>query len=436
MRKAILTLMTIFAAVAIATAGSFGTVRGLIHDPQHRPVANAEVVLRAARSDWKQTVQTSAGGEYRFDGVPAGDYELYITVPGFAPESRDVAILSGTTVDAHFALRVEKAHESVDVTDNADIIETQSPATRTVVNRDDIARTPGGDATNSMAFITQYVPGAVVTHDLLHVRGGHGFTWVLDGVEMPNLETGGSVGPQFDPKDIDYMEVQRGGFSSENGDRSFGTFNVTTRSGFERNNEAELITSYGQQNTTNDQFSYGGHSQKLAWYGSVSGNRTDSALETPVPQWLHAMGSGESAFGSLIYNRTPADQLRMTFSARGDHYQVPNTPEQQDAGIRDTEDERSVFDSFTYSHTTSNGMLFTVSPFYRYTRAHYLGGFTTDVTSPEDNRSSNYGGGSAAVSYIKGRHNARAGFEGFASTGHLSVRAGGDAISVDRFCIR
>src|SRR3954447_11594539 len=152
MRKAILTLMTIFAAVAIATAGSFGTVRGLIHAPQHRPVASAEVVLRAARSDWKQTVQTSAGGEYRFDGVPAGDYELYITVPGFAPESRDVAILSGTTVDAHFALKVEKAHESVDVTDSADIIETQSPATRTVVNRDDIARTPGGDATNSMAF--------------------------------------------------------------------------------------------------------------------------------------------------------------------------------------------------------------------------------------------------------------------------------------------
>jgi len=413
MRKTFILIIGLLVSAMLATAAQFGTVRGLVHDPQHRPVANAEVVLKAARSEWKQMVQTGATGEYRFENVPVGDYALYITVPGFAPETRDISILSGSTVDAHFALRVEKTSESVNVTDTADVVETQSPATRTVVNRDQIARTPGADATNSYAFITQFVPGAVVTHDQVHVRGGHGFSWVLDGVEMPNLDVGTSVAPVFDPKDIDYLEAQRGGYSSEFGDRTFGNFNVVTRSGFERNSEAELITSYGQQNTTNDQFSYGGHSQKLAWYGSLSGNRTDAALETPVPEWLHAMGAGLSGFGSLIWNKTPADQLRLTLSARGDHYQVPNTPDQQADGIRDTEDERNVFTSFTYSHTATNGTLFTVSPFYRYTRAHYLGGFTTDITSPEDDRDSNYGGATATVAYQRGRNNARAGIQGY-----------------------
>jgi outer membrane receptor for ferrienterochelin and colicin len=413
MRNKIVILFALLTAAVVANASVFGNVRGLIHDPQHRPVANAEVVLQAARSDWKQTAHTGATGEYRFEAVPVGDYEIFVTVPGFAPESRDITITSGTTVDAHFALAVQNAHETVEVRDNSDVIETQSPATRTVVNREDIARTPGADATNSFAAITQYVPGAVVTHDMLHLRGGHGFTWIFDGVEMPNLDVGTTVGPQFDPKDIDYMEVQRGGYSSEFGDRAFGAMNVVTRSGFERNNEAELITSYGQQNTTNDQFSYGGHNERLAWYGSVSGNRTDSALETPVPEWLHAMGSGESGFGSLIYNRTPSDQLRFTLSARNDHYQVPNTLDQQADGIRDTEDERNIFTSFTYSHTAADGALFSVSPFYHYSRANYVGGFTTDITSPENDRNSNYGGGVATVSYAKGRHNARFGAQGY-----------------------
>jgi outer membrane receptor for ferrienterochelin and colicin len=224
--------------------------------------------------------------------------------------------------------------------------------------------------------------------------------------------------------------MQRGSFSSESGDRTFGTFNVVTRSGFERDNEAELITSYGQQNTTNDQFSYGGHNEKLAWYGSVNANRTDQALETPVPQWLHDMGSGEGGFGSLIYNRTPSDQLRLTFSARNDHYQVPNTPDQQADGIRDTENERNVFGSFSYSHTAKDGALFTVAPFYHFSSAHYLGGFTTDITSPEDDRNSNYAGGVASVAYNRGRHNLRAGVQGYFARENqlLALRQNGDLL--------
>ena len=60
-------------------------------------------------------------------------------------------------------------------------------------------------------------------------------SWLLDGVPVPNTNIASNVGPQFDPKDIDYLEVQRGGYSAEYGDRTYGVFNVVTRSGFERN---------------------------------------------------------------------------------------------------------------------------------------------------------------------------------------------------------
>ena len=41
----------------------------------------------------------------------------------------------------------------------------------TMISREDIERTPGADQTNSMEMITDYVPGAYMTHDMLHMRG-------------------------------------------------------------------------------------------------------------------------------------------------------------------------------------------------------------------------------------------------------------------------
>src|SRR5262249_58412362 len=126
----------------------------------------------------------------------------------------------------------------------------------TIINRGQIAETPGASRSNSVAMITDYVPGAYMVHDQLHIRGGQQISWMLDGVPVPNTSIASNVGPQFDPKDIDSIEVQRGGYSAEYGDRTYGVFNVVPRSGFERNREAELVTSFGSFNNTNDPISF------------------------------------------------------------------------------------------------------------------------------------------------------------------------------------
>ncbi len=50
-----------------ALATIFGTVRGIVHDPQHRPVADATVTLKAKTSDYTQTMQTDTEGGFHFD---------------------------------------------------------------------------------------------------------------------------------------------------------------------------------------------------------------------------------------------------------------------------------------------------------------------------------------------------------------------------------
>src|SRR6202035_6011844 len=98
---------------------------------------------------------------------------------------------------------------------------------------------------NSLAMITNYVPGAYYTHDQLHVRGGHQVSWLIDGVSIPNTNIGSNIGPQIDPKDIDTLEVERGSYGADLGDRTYGMFNVLPRSGFERSREGELVLTAG-----------------------------------------------------------------------------------------------------------------------------------------------------------------------------------------------
>jgi len=78
-------------------------------------------------------------------------------------------------------------------------------------------------------------------------------SWLIDGVSIPNTNIASNLGPQIDPKDIDTLEVQRGSYSADYGDRTYGIFNVAPRTGFERDKQAELILAAGNFYQTSDQ---------------------------------------------------------------------------------------------------------------------------------------------------------------------------------------
>ncbi|HEX4487824.1 MAG TPA: TonB-dependent receptor [Terriglobales bacterium] len=409
-------LVTIFAvlfASLAAYATIFGSVHGLIHDPQHRPVQNAQVTIRSLTSEWKQSSTTDDAGEFHFDNIPLGEYKVTVETQGFATEEQKLTLSSGRDARLHFSLTLATSKETVDVTDVAAGVNPESSTSTSIISRKQIAEAPGGDNANSLAMITNYVPSAYLVHDQLHIRGGHQVSWLLDGVPVPNTNIASNVGPQFDPKDIDYLEVQRGGYSAEYGDRTYGVFNVVTRSGFERNREAELVTSLGNFYSTNDQFSFGDHTERFAYYGSISGYRTNLGLETSSPEVIHDQAAGLGGFASIIFNKTPSDQFRLVTSLRGDHYQVPNDPDQQATGIRDVEDERDTFVNASWLHTFGPGTVLTISPFYHFNRSHYIGGPSDTPVIPEDDRGSNYVGGVASIGVNRRRNNTHAGVQVF-----------------------
>ncbi len=263
MRQVTGMIAVVFFLGAIAFATIFGSVRGVVHDPQHRPVQGAMVMLKAQNSDWMHSQNSNDRGEFEFTSVPIGSYTVTVSSPGFQQTQQSVIVQSDTSPVLHYQLAVAGGKETIAVSGTPVEATTDSVTPTTMVNREDIQETPGADRTNGMQMITDYVPAAYVTHDMLHMRGGHQVEWLIDGVPIPNTNIATNLGPQIDPKDIDYLEVQRGSYDADYGDRTYGIFNIAPRTGFERDRECDLMISAGNFYQSNDQLSCGGHTAAL-----------------------------------------------------------------------------------------------------------------------------------------------------------------------------
>jgi hypothetical protein len=418
--KTIVIMLGLFLTSIYALANVYGAIRGIVHDPEHRPVQGAMVMLKAKSSDWAKTAATDANGEFQINGVPVGDYTVSVASPGFAQTAQEATVISGTVPVVHFQLQIATENTKVTVSAASEVAPTDSPTPITLVDQLDIARTPGADRSNSLAMITDYVPGSYVTHDMLHIRGGHQTQWLLDGIPVINTAIAQNVGPQFDPKDLEYVEVNRGSYGAEFGDRTYGVFNVVPRTGFERNNQAELVLSAGNFYQTNGALSFGSHTQRFAYYASINGNRSDLGLQTPVPQVVHDAVNGIGGFGSFILNVDPSNQLRVVTSLRRDYFQVPYDPFPDDIengsiaangfspqypsiGLRDGEHEADAGVLFTWVHTFNLHLMTTVSPFYHYNSGDYGSKPTDNPVASTEDRNSTYVGGQAtgAANYKK-----------------------------------
>src|SRR6516164_10098759 len=87
---------TAFVLMPKSSATVFGVVRGIVHDPQHRPVNQAQVTLQATDSGYRLSANTNADGEFQFDAVPLGQYTVNVEARGFAVQSQFLELTSGS----------------------------------------------------------------------------------------------------------------------------------------------------------------------------------------------------------------------------------------------------------------------------------------------------------------------------------------------------
>jgi len=390
-----------------------GTVRVSVRDEQNLAVANAEVTLKSATSAWTQTEKADARGEALFAAVPVGQYAVSAAFEGFSPAARQIAVASNVVNPVSLQLSVAGLSQDVQVAGTVQTINPESSRTETLVQRRDILREAGVDQTGSLAMITNNAPGAYMLHDHLHSRGGHGVSWEIDGVPVPSSAMA-ATGSQFDPKDVDALEINRGGLSTSVGDRPYGVFNVVPRSGFEDSRFGDVTATYGSYQMANVHVALGDHSasERWAYFASGSANRTDFGLERVDIPVRHDGETGFSGFTSILYNRSTHDQFRFVSSSRTDRYQVPNVAEQQLLGIDDREVGTDSFTTLTWLHSTDAGTVLTVAPYFHFNRQQYLGG-PADPLVTTDHKDANYVGGYVSWARPVGKHTLRIGTDSF-----------------------
>src|ERR1700677_968563 len=399
-------------------AAAYGTVSGIVRDNNDRPVAGAKVVLESATHALIER-QTDSTGRFDFPNVAIGQYMLTISQRDFASLSQPVTVQAGYFPFASLVLKPTSDLTEVTVTAaRLPVVASVTPIT--MVTQEDIDNTPGASNVNSLAMITDYVPGAYQAHDMLHVRGGHQTNWLIDGVEIPNTNIAENLGPELNPQDVEILGIERGGYLADEGDRTYGIFNVIPKSGFSSESQATLDVTGGNFGQTDDYLSVASHTSDFAYYASVEGNRSDLGLQTPVSQIIHDETHGYGTFTNLQYKPGAQDTVSLVAQLRQDVYQIPDcTVPLADAPdcvgqFGDVQGEADNFVVLSWAHTFTSNAVLTSSLLYHFDRADYDGGAGDYPTVTTYHHASQYEGGEEQLKWDISRNHLDAGVFGFA----------------------
>ena len=401
-------------------AAAYGSVSGIVRDDSERPVAGAKVVLESAAHAVIER-RTDSTGHFNFPKVAIGHYMLNISQRDFVSLSQPVTVKAGYIPFAQIVLLSPSELAEVTVTAvrvRLPVVASFTPIT--MVSQEDIQNTPGASNVNSLAMITDYVPGAYQAHDMLHMRGGHQTNWLMDGVEIPNTNIAENLGPEINPQDIQVLGAERGSYAADEGDRTYGSFNVIPKSGFGSNKQAELDVTAGNFAQTNDYLSFADHTNDFAYYASVEGNRSNLGLQTPDSEVNHDRTYGYGSFTNLQYRPSEQDAVSFVAQLRQDTYQIPGctTPLTDDpycvGQFGDVQNEADNFALLSWTHTFTNDAVLTSSLFYHFERADYDGGAGDYPTITTYHHSSQYEGGEEHLRMSFSRNHLDVGLFGFA----------------------
>lgn len=120
-----------------------GGVAGVVTDPAGAIVPNATVNLINEGTNDSHTTSTHHAGEYSFNALPPGSYQVTVDVKGFERSvTKAVAVNPGATVRIDVQLRLASAQEQVTITAGQERLQTDSGVVRSVIDEKQLETLP------------------------------------------------------------------------------------------------------------------------------------------------------------------------------------------------------------------------------------------------------------------------------------------------------
>lgn len=113
---AALCLVLPLAALSVPGQNQSGKVSGTIHDPSGTGVRNATVILTDRKSNTAVMTASDAEGNFRFNALPAGEYEMKVVKRGFETyRAPQLTLEPGRDLSQNSTLEIAAVMEEVDV---------------------------------------------------------------------------------------------------------------------------------------------------------------------------------------------------------------------------------------------------------------------------------------------------------------------------------
>jgi hypothetical protein len=221
----------------------FGTVSGALTDPAGAVVQGASVVLTDQQKGFAFHTTSDDGGRYLFRSIPPGVYFVSAEAKGFDKARVAVRVDIKDNATANLTLKVAGASQTVQVSAEAQAIQTEDAETGQVINRRFINDLPLID--REVIELVNLAPGVTEMDDQCDVtctgtnfvsNGSRGATAdiLTDGASVTNAEPNGGITAATylpSPEAVEEFKVEQTNFSAEYGFTGGSVVNMITRSG-------------------------------------------------------------------------------------------------------------------------------------------------------------------------------------------------------------
>jgi hypothetical protein len=235
--------LTIAWGAAIGSAQEFrGSITGRITDNGGAAVANAAVTIANTATNASSATTTNESGDYTALYLIPGSYTVTVEAAGFKKSTRqNIELRVGDKLQIDMQLEVGNVSDTVNITSDAPLLETNTASAGQVIDRRRISELPLSDG--NPFVLSRLAPGIAYTGDLLFSRpfdnggtssivadgstGGNEFT--LDG--SPNQASGRRVAFVPPADAVQEFKVETASFDAQQSHTAGATINVTLRSG-------------------------------------------------------------------------------------------------------------------------------------------------------------------------------------------------------------
>ncbi|HYA22953.1 MAG TPA: carboxypeptidase-like regulatory domain-containing protein [Terriglobales bacterium] len=142
LRHAFAPLVLILGIATSAYSQAVSSLRGTVTDSSGFVILRADVVLSNPERGFQQSLVTDANGNYVFNQVPPGTYDLKVSASHFAPYGARVTLLVQQPTNLNVKLRVGAVSEQVEVRGLAEALNTTDASIGTALDNATIKELP------------------------------------------------------------------------------------------------------------------------------------------------------------------------------------------------------------------------------------------------------------------------------------------------------